>query len=144
MRVAIEHRAELGGCRIEIERVHIVEHVDVVAFEEQHVGFRETAARAATIDVAADRSNRGELLKRFQNGRIANVAEMQDSFDTSKGGDDFRAQQAMRIADDANLHRPKLNSSDQRLRVFAISDLMTGSIIWRGLPGACGSSIAMQ
>ena len=55
MRVAIEHCAELGGCRVEMQSVHIVQHVDVVAFEQQHIGFRQAAARAAAVDVAADR-----------------------------------------------------------------------------------------
>ena len=144
VRVAVEYSAEFCGCGIEMQSVHIVEHVDVVAFEEQHFGFRETAARAALVHVAADGGNRCELLERFENGWVADVAKVQDVFDTGEGGDDFRAQKTMRIADDTNLHRPKLNSSDQRLLVFATSDLMTGLIIWRGRPGACGSSIAMQ
>jgi len=144
VRVAEEDGAEFSGCRIEMQYMHIVEHVDVVVFEEQHFGFRETAARAALVHVAADGGDWGEFLKRFENGGVADIAKMQDVFNAGEGGDDFRAQQAMRIADNANLHRPKLKSSDQRLLVFAASDLMTGLIIWRGRPGACGSSIAMQ
>jgi hypothetical protein len=54
---------------------------------------------------------------------------MQNAFDAGEGGDDFRAKKAVRIADYANLHRPKLKRSDQRLLVFATSDLMTGLII---------------
>src|ERR1700761_327816 len=122
VRVTEDDRAEFCGCRIEMQRVHIVEHVNVMAFEKQYFGFRKTAARAALVDVAADGGNRRELFKRFQNSRIADTAKMQDVFDTCQGANDFRAQQAMRVADDANLHRPKLNRSDQRLLVFATSD----------------------
>ena len=129
VRVTEEHRTEFCGCRIEVQRVHIVEHIDVVAFEKQHVGFRKMAAGAAAIDITADGGKRRELFQRFQNSRIADVSEMQNVFDTSEGGEDFRAKKAVRIADDTNLHRPKLNRSDQRLLVFATSDLMTGLII---------------
>jgi hypothetical protein len=50
-----------------------VEHIDVVAFEKQHVGFRKMAAGAAAIDITADGGKRRDLLKRLQNGRIADI-----------------------------------------------------------------------
>ena len=144
MRVSIEHGREFGGGWIEMQGVHIVEHVNIVALQKEHIGFWEKAAWAAAIHIAPDRRNRSDLFEGFENGWVADIAEMQDAFNAGEGGHDFRAQQTVRIADDADLHRPKLNMRAQRVRVFAMSGLRMGSIIWRGLPGAFGSSIAMQ
>ena len=127
-----------------MQSVQVVKHVDVMAFEKQHFGLRKTAAWTAAIDIAANRRNRRDIAERFQNRGIAHVAEMQDLFDTGESRNDLGPQQAVRIADDAYFHLPKLNRSDQRLFDFAlrISGAITGSITWRSAPGLCGSWIA--
>jgi hypothetical protein len=46
---------------------------------------------------------------------------VKDALDAGKSRGDFGAEKAVRIADDAELHLPKLKRSDQRLRDFSIS-----------------------
>ena len=130
-----------------MERVEIVQHVDVVTFEQQNLGFRKSAARSAVIDIAADGGDRCDALKRFEDGRIADISKMQDVLNASEFRNHFGTQQAMRVADDADFHRPKLNSSDQRLFDFDLR----GCSVDHGVRhlaeiarNVFGSSIAMQ
>src|ERR1700722_11904236 len=54
MRMAVKHHRELGGSGVEVQGVHIVKHIDIVPFKQEHIGFRQTSAWTAAIDVTAD------------------------------------------------------------------------------------------
>lgn len=119
VRVAEQYRRKLRCRRIEMKRVQIVQHVKIMALEEQHLGFRQTAALAAAIDIAANGCNRSDAFERFQDFRITDIAEMQDAFNSGKFRKDLRPQQAVRVADNSKLHR-WLNSEAQRLLILGV------------------------
>ena len=58
------------------------------------------------------------MLERFDDFKVADIAEMQNVFDSAKRGYDLRTQHAMCIADNANLHLLKLNRTGQRRRTL--------------------------
>ena len=53
--------------------------------DEDDVGLGQLAAGAFSVDVAADRSYRRNLLQSFKDRRSADVAEMEDAVDAGRG-----------------------------------------------------------
>jgi len=109
MGMAVEDDGKFGGSGVEVEGFEIVEQVEVEAgaglvFDEDDVGFGKLGAGAFAVDVAADRGYRRDLLELGENGGLAHVAEMKDAVDTCEGGSDFRAEEAVGVGDDSELH----------------------------------------
>src|ERR1700742_4438295 len=73
MRVAIENGGKLCRGRIEPQHADVVEQIDVMAFEEKHVGLRQFAAWAIVIDVAANGVNRSDLFEGCENRLVADI-----------------------------------------------------------------------
>jgi len=111
--VAIEDDGKFCCSRVEVERTDVVQQVEVVSFEKEDFGFRQAAARTLAIDVAAHGMEGSYLFEFFENGWFADVAEVKDVLDACERRQNFRAQKAVRIADDADLHWPKLKICDQ-------------------------------
>jgi hypothetical protein len=132
VRVAVENRRKPGRGGVEVQGLHIVQHVEVVALKQEDLCFGQTAAGPGAIDVAADGGDGRDGGERLEDFRIADIAKMKDAFDAVERRQDFRAKESVGIADDTQLHRPKLNRSDQRLLDSVVSGRWTGSIIWRG------------
>jgi hypothetical protein len=80
-----------------VERVEVVEQVEIVAFEEEYVGLRQTAAWACTIRVAAHRVDRGDLGQGLENGGVAYVAQVQNLVNSGQGLQYLGAQKAVGI-----------------------------------------------
>jgi len=109
MRVAVEDGGKFGGCRIEVQSLEIVEHVDVEAcvrrvLDEHNFGFGQLAAGAFSVDVAANGGDGGDFGQFGQYKGIAHVADMQDAVDALESWSDFGAEQAVGIGDDSELH----------------------------------------
>ena len=107
--VAVEDRGKFGCGGVEVQRFEVMEHVEVEArvgrvLDEDDVGLGQLAAGAFSVDVAADRSYRRNLLQSFKDRRSADVAEMEDAVDAGEGWQDFGAEDAVGIGDDAELH----------------------------------------
>jgi hypothetical protein len=102
--VAVEDGGELACCGVKMQRLEVVKHVDVAAFDEGYFGFGELTARAFAIYVAADRGDGGDFLEDFQDGGFAYVAEVQDAFYALECGEDLGAEKAVGVADDADAH----------------------------------------
>ena len=102
--VAEEDGSEFAGGRVKVERVQVVEHVDVAVRNEDHIGFGEFAAGAGAVDVAADRGDGGDFGQLFEDRDLPNVAEVQDTFDACKGLGHLGAVEAGSVADDADFH----------------------------------------
>jgi len=115
--VAVENGGKFGGRGIEVEGFEVVEHVEVDALvrrvlDENDVGFGEIGAGAVAIDVAADGGDGSDFGELVEDGDFADVADVEDAVDTVESGDDFRAEQAMGVRDDAKFQSP----SSRRVR----------------------------
>lgn len=145
--VAVEDGGEFRRDGIETKRAEIVEQIEVVAFEEQNVGFGQAAAGAVAINVPTYCVKGSDLFESLENRGVADVTQMQDVIDASQGGNHFRTQKTVGVTHDADLHLLKLRTCDQiPLWGFSVRALRArnGSSIWRRFPESLGSSIAMQ
>lgn len=144
MRVTVKHRREF--CRRGVQRKHIeiVQQIEIVALEEQNVGGRQFARRAGAVDIAAHGMHGRDAHKFLEDSAIAYVAEVQNVVDTGESRRNFGPQQAVCIADDADLHLPKPKRDFQPFFSFGCSLVRKGSVIRRSSPPLFISSIAMQ
>jgi hypothetical protein len=119
VRMAEEHGGKPSGHRVKVQRVQVVEHVHIPAAGEDDVRFRQLAAWALAIDIAADSGDRSDLLKFVQDGDFADIAQMENALHSGQRGGNFGAEQAMRIADNSDSH-------------FDLSEEVeyTGEILW--------------
>ncbi len=104
MRVAMEHGCKLSRSWIKVERLQVVKHVDVAAANENDICFGQLAAGAVEVNVSADRGDWGNLLKLLEDGDLAHVAKVQNALDAGQCRCYFGAEEAVGIADDADLH----------------------------------------
>lgn len=84
--VPVEDSGEARGRRVEVEGLDVVQQVEVGAFEQEHLGLGEAAARALGVDIAADGSDGRDLSQGVEDGWIADVAEVQDAVDAFQPG----------------------------------------------------------
>jgi len=111
MGVAVEDGREFGCCGVEVQSFEVVQHIEVAIVDEDYFGLRQLGTITLAIDVAAhggDGSHFGELV---EDGDFADVAEVKDAIDTAKGGSDFGAEEAVRVADDAKAHEFRMTES---------------------------------
>jgi hypothetical protein len=107
--VAVEDCGEFCRCRVEVESLEVVEHVDVEAgvgrvLDEHDFGFGQLAAEAFPVDVSANGGDGSDFGEFGQYRGIADVADMQYAVDALEGGSDFRTEEAVGIGDDSELH----------------------------------------
>jgi hypothetical protein len=102
--VAEEDDGEAGGGGVEVDGVEVVKEVDVAAFEEKDLGFREVGAGAHLVDVASDCGDGSNLGEVVEDGDCADVSEVEDAVNTGEYGKDFGTEEAVGIAEDADLH----------------------------------------
>lgn len=84
--------------------LYVVQHIEVVSFEEDDFGFRQLAAPAGAIDITANGGNGSYFFKRFKDCKISDIAQVKDVLDSLESGYHFRPQLAVRIADYTNDH----------------------------------------
>ena len=104
VRMAVEDGGESGCCGVKVKRGEVVEQIEVVAFKEKYVCFRQVSTGTGTVDIAANGVDGSDLPERFEYLGVANVAEVKDVVDAAQGGPYLRTQQAVGVADDADLH----------------------------------------
>lgn len=105
VRVAVEDCGEFCVVRIEAQRREIVQKVDVVAFEEKNIGFRQMACGAGAVDVAADCVDWSNFRERLEDRPIADVAEMENVVHASQSRRHFRTEKTVGVANNADFHR---------------------------------------
>ena len=96
---------DLGGLRIEIQLIHIMQHVDVVTAELNELCGREVLAWAAFVDVATDRGGRCYKTQRIQDIGRANISCMENMVRALQSLKCFGAEQPMGVGDDSDAHR---------------------------------------
>jgi len=84
MTVSVDHHAQPGRFRLQIETPEIVQHIDRQTADRQAAGFddfsfRQGARPRLGINVPADRRDGRNLCQRFEDFRSANVARMQNA-----------------------------------------------------------------
>src|SRR5580658_996532 len=100
--MAADHGRKSGRFGLEVQPRQIVQHVDGNAAQFKHCGFRQLARPHALIDVAAHRSHMCNVGKLFENLRRADIPGMNDVIGSAQGFDGLRAQQAVRVRDNAD------------------------------------------
>ena len=105
----MEDGGELGCRWIEVQRLEVVEHVEVETrvrrvLDENDVGFGQPGAGAFAVDVAADCRYRRNLLQSFKDRRSSYVATVEDAVDAGERGQDFGAKEAVSVRDDSEFH----------------------------------------
>jgi len=78
VRVGGNYGGEAGSGRIEFELREFVKNVDRVAADLDNVVGRQASSPCTLVVIAAYRANRHEGSQRIQDGRIADVATMND------------------------------------------------------------------
>ena len=94
----------LKSCRFrfQIQFVQIVQNVDRDAADFEHIGGGNLLRPGVAIHVAANRGNWRNLSQPFQDGRIADVAGMNDVVRAAQRGQSLRTKQSVSIGDDAD------------------------------------------
>ena len=98
-----------GGLRMEIQLIHIMQHVDVVTAEFHELCGREVPARAAFVDISADRSDRRHMTLGIQDIGRANISCMEDMVRTLQSLNCLGAEQPMCVGDHSDAHRLQPN-----------------------------------
>jgi hypothetical protein len=80
--VAEDYGGEARGPRIEVELREVVENVDRVATDLDHVVGGKALSPHALVVVAADRADRRKPSERLEDGRVTDVAAMNDELRT--------------------------------------------------------------
>lgn len=114
--MAVEDGGEFGGCGVEVERLEVVEHVEVEArarrvLDEDDFGLGQAGAGVAAVDVAADGGDGGDPGERVEDGDFAHVAEVEDAVDAAEGGDGFGTEEAVGVGDDAEEHGIRISGA---------------------------------
>ena len=78
MRVPANDYLDPGSDRIEIEFLHVVEHVYAALAQFDQFHRRQLCARAGSINVAANCGYRSELAKLVEYDRIAHISGVED------------------------------------------------------------------
>ena len=102
MRVSINHNTKSRSLRLQIEFVQVVKNVDGDAADFEHIRGGNFAGPGIAVHVAANRGHRSNTSQLFQNGRIANVATMNDVVRSAQSGKSLGSKQAMGIGDNAD------------------------------------------
>ena len=102
MGMPVNHNRKSRRLRFQIKLVQIVQHVDRDAADFEHIRGRNLARPGLAIHVAANRGDRRNLCQLFQNGRIADVAGMNDVVGAAQSGKSLRTKQAVGIGNDAD------------------------------------------
>ena len=99
VRMTAYHDMKLGGFRVQVEGLNIVQYVNVDACRFGYGCFRERFRPVGGIDVAANGYHWSNVRKGFQYAWVAHVTGMNDQVRAAHGLQGFRAQQAVGVGD---------------------------------------------
>ena len=102
--VAVKDGGELGGGGVEVDGLEVVEEIEVAVFEEDDFGFGEFGAGSFAVDVAADGGDGGDGAQLVEDGRLADVAQVEYVVYAAEGGENFGAEEAVGVGEDADAH----------------------------------------
>lgn len=100
-----------------------MDHADVEAFEIAFESLGQVGEAGAAVGVAANREDRRDGLELVENGRVADVAGVQDPVAATEPVEDFGPQQAVGVGEDAETDHGKA-----RCRVLAACSWCRGAL----------------
>ena len=92
------------GTGFEIDLGEVVDRVDEDVAEAKELALAQARGPGAPVVVAAHGRDRGDGAKGVEHGGIAEVAAVDDVVAALEEGEDFRAQQAVGVRDEADPH----------------------------------------
>lgn len=98
------HDGDVGGNWVEVEILEGVDEVEETSIEFDGLGGRKPSTGSMGVDVPADGSNGRESTQGFEDGRITDVAGVQDVVGAGKGNESFGSQQAVSVGENADAH----------------------------------------
>ena len=109
--VPVDNRGEFRGLRLEVEFLNAVQHVDGYFADLKNIRSWDFLGPCPVINVAAHHRERRDRGKPVEDLRIANVTGVDDVVGALQSGNRLRAEQAMRVGDDADDHSLILTGS---------------------------------
>ena len=103
--VAADDNVEAGDFRIEVKSFKVVQDVDRDILEFDNCGERKARGPGFAVNVAANGENGCDGLELVEDGRVADVACVNDSVGAFERGEGFRAEETVGIRDDAEEER---------------------------------------
>src|SRR4029077_4704889 len=92
---------ESRGGGIKIERVNVVENVNRGGIGLNDFGFGKSHGPRLGIHISSHGKNRGQSFQGLENLRIAHVTRVNDQVGALEGAQGLRAQESMRVRDQA-------------------------------------------
>lgn len=102
--VAVEDCGESGGSGVEVEVLDVVKEIEVAAGEGDYFSGGESGAGALGVDVAANGGDGGDLGELAEDFGVAYVAEVEDVVGAFEEGEQFGAEKAVSVGEDADSH----------------------------------------
>jgi hypothetical protein len=100
--MATDYHRKSSGFWLEIQLCQIVQHIDGNTAQLKHFGFRQLERPRSFVDVAAHGYNRRDGGEFFEDLGRAYIPGVNDVFGATQGFEGLRAQQAVRVGDDAD------------------------------------------
>ncbi len=103
--MAAYHDMKLGGFRIQVESLNIVQYVNIDGSRFGYGGFRERFRPVRSIDVSANGYHWSNVREGFQYAWVAHVTSVNDQVRAAQSLQGFRAQQAVSVGDQSDFSR---------------------------------------
>ena len=81
VRMAEEHSGKFARRRVQVQRLQIVQHIDVAVGDQHHIGLRQLAQRPSRSPLPRTAVTGAILPSSLSIGDVAHVAQMQDPLD---------------------------------------------------------------
>jgi hypothetical protein len=101
-----DHSCKSSGFRIEVKIVDIVNQINQEAAEFCCFCRRKLPGPGLNVNISADRGNWSNLFQLWDDLRRADVTRVNDVIRSTKQLNGLRSQQAMRVGNHANNHKP--------------------------------------
>lgn len=102
--MSTDHCCKRSSSGIQVERVHVVDDVEVHSRKLDDLSFRESLRPGLAVNIPANGGDRRDLFQCGNNLRRADVSGMDDVFRFVKGSNRLWSQEAVSVRDHADYH----------------------------------------
>ena len=93
---------EVGGFGVQVERVPVVEDIEVYRSDLDYFGLGQVGCPGGCVHISANGMDGGDFGELIQDIWIADVAGMDDDLDALEGFEGFGAEEAVGVGEDAD------------------------------------------